>query len=542
MASYSPPIRAGRCSRVRKSKKAIQRLRVLSPRAWPTLPALAQGGRTICDYATLAIRAARLAGAFEAAGLERGERVALVSHNVPAYIEALFAIWWAGLTAVPVNAKLHPEELGYVLANSGARWAFVDAAWRAVIGGGASRSVSLACVVELGGAEYTRLVDKSPSVEPASCAADDPAWLFYTSGTTGRPKGVVITHGNLRAMSGCFMACVEAIAPGDALLHPAPLSHGSGLYLVPHVAGGAVNVIPESGGFDADEVCMLLAAWDRAGFFAAPTMVQRLVASSAIGTARLDHLKSIVYGGGPMYAADVKTAFATLAPRLAQIYGQGESPMTITAMNRAQIAEAIERGDDARLGSVGVAQTGIEVRIGDANDEPLPVGEVGEILVRGPTVMQGYWMNPEASRIALANGWLHTGDVGSLDAGGYLTLKDRSKDLIISGGSNIYPREVEEVLLLHPDVAEVAVVGRAHAEWGEEVVACVVARGGTVLDVASGTTLESALDGLCLAHIARFKRPKSYVFLDELPRNNTGKVLKSALRALLRGPGGLDKT
>jgi long-chain acyl-CoA synthetase len=296
------------------------------------------------------------------------------------------------------------------------------------------------------------------------------------------------------------------------------------------VAAGAVNVIPESGGFDPDEICALLAAWDRAGFFAAPTMVKRLVASTAIGTARLDRLKSIIYGGGPMYVADIKTAFAALGPRLAQIYGQGESPMTITAMNRTRIAEAIARGDDARLASVGVAQTGIEVRIGDANDEPLPAGETGEILVRGPTVMQGYWMNPEASLLALANGWLHTGDVGSLDAGGYLTLKDRSKDLIISGGSNIYPREVEEVLLLHPDVAEVAVVGRAHAEWGEEVVACVVAHGAVALDAASRTRMESTLDTLCLQHIARFKRPKSYVFLDELPKNNTGKVLKNALR------------
>lgn len=501
-----------------------------SAHAWPTLPALAEGGRTICDYATLAGRAARLAGAFEGAGLKPGERVAVVSYNAPAYVEALFAIWWAGLIAVPVNAKLHPAELGYVLGNCGARWAFVDAAWHSAIGDPSSGTVRLARVVELGGKEYTRLFDQSPCAEPASRAANDPAWLFYTSGTTGRPKGVVITHGNLRAMSACFLNDVEPVAPGDALLHPAPLSHGSGLYVVPHVAAGAVNVVPESGGFDADEICTLLAAWDRAAFFAAPTMVKRFVSAPAIGTARLDRLKSIVYGGGPMYVADVKTASATLGPRLAQIYGQGESPMTITAMNRACVADAIMRGDDARLGSVGVALTGIEVRIGDANDGPLPVGEIGEILVRGPTVMQGYWMDPEASRLALANDWLHTGDVGSLDAGGYLTLKDRSKDLIISGGSNIYPREVEEVLLLHPDVAEVAVVGRAHAEWGEEVVACIVTRGALALDVASKTRLERSLDALCLEHIARFKRPKSYVFLDELPKNNTGKVLKNLLR------------
>jgi long-chain acyl-CoA synthetase len=207
--------------------------------------------------------------------------------------------------------------------------------------------------------------------------------------------------------------------------------------------------------------------------------------------------------------------------------------MTITAMNRAGIADAIARGDDARLGSVGVAQDGIDVRIGDAQDAALPAGATGEVLVRGPTVMQGYWRNPEATRSTLANGWLHTGDVGSLDAAGYLTLKDRSKDLIVSGGSNIYPREVEEVLLLHPDVAEVAVIGRAHDDWGEEVVACVVPRAAATTDAGARRVLEDALDALCLAHIARFKRPKSYVFLPELPKNNAGKVLKTELRELL---------
>jgi long-chain acyl-CoA synthetase len=503
-----------------------------SARAWAGLPAVALGSRVLCDYATLAARAARLAGAFAAAGLTRGERVALVSRNDPAYIETLFGCWWAGLVAVPVNSKLHPKELAYVLADCGARWAFVDAAWHAAIGSG-DGGTALDHVVEFGAAGYAALLASPPTSGAAWCAAADPAWLFYTSGTTGRPKGVVISHGNLRAMSRCFVASVETVAPGDALLHPAPLSHGSGLYVLPHVAGGAVSVVPESGGFDPDEICRLLDVWDRACFFAAPTMVKRLVTSPAIGHARLDRLKSIVYGGGPMYVADAKSAFAALGPRLAQIYGQGESPMTITAMRRALIADALVRGDDARLGSVGTAQAGMEVRIGDADDRALPAGEVGEVLVRGPAVMQGYWMNEDASRRALANGWLHTGDVGSLDGDGYLTLKDRSKDLIISGGSNVYPREVEEALLLHPDVAEVAVVGRPHSDWGEEVIACVVARGGPPATPEARHGLVRSLDALCLGQIARFKRPKDYLFLDALPKNNTGKVLKTELRRKL---------
>jgi long-chain acyl-CoA synthetase len=504
-----------------------------SASAWPALPALARGTTVLRDYATLAARAARLAGAFAACGLANGDRVALVSRNDPAYIETLFGCWWAGLIAVPINAKLHARELAYMIEDSGARWIFADRDWHSLVGSGGEGFAGLSRVVLLGGPDYERLASGHPPAAIAPCAPDDPAWLFYTSGTTGRPKGVEITHGNLGAMAAAFVASVEPIAPGDALLHPAPLSHGSGLYLLPHVAGGAVSVVPESGGFDAAEICALLSTWERAAFFAAPTMVKRLVAAREIGDAPLTRLKCIVYGGGPMYVADARAAFAALGPRLAQIYGQGESPMTITAMNRAAIADALRRGDDARLASVGTAQAGVELRIADADDRALPAGDLGEILVRGPTVMRGYWRNAEATRSTLAGGFLHTGDVGRLDADGYLTLIDRSKDLIISGGSNIYPREVEEVLLSHPDVAEAAVIGRAHADWGEEVVACVVVRGGSAPEEGRVRALTRALDQWCLERIARFKRPKAYLVLAELPRNNTGKVLKTELRRIV---------
>ncbi len=496
-------------------------------KCWPRLGALALGDGIVADYATLALSAARMADALAVAGLLPGERIALVSRNLPAYIETLFACWWAGLVAVPVNAKLHPAELAYILEHSGARWAFVDAAWEAALGGIAAVPPTLERAIRFDSREFVALRQGSAG-SPLACAPDDPAWLFYTSGTTGRPKGVVISHANLTAMAQCFLSDVEGIEPGDAILHPAPLSHGSGLYVLPHVARGAVNVVPESGGFDPDEIGALLDTWDRACFFAAPTMVKRLVAAPALGAARLARLKSIVYGGGPMYVADCKAAFAALGPRLAQIYGQGETPMTITAMGRALVADAIARGDDARLGSVGVAQTGVEVRVAGADDAALAGGEIGEVLVRGPTVMRGYWRNPEASAAALANGWLHTGDVGAFDADGFLTLRDRSKDLIISGGSNIYPREVEEVLLRHPDVAEVAVIGRANPEWGEDVIACIVTR--VDASDARRRVLERELDALCLDHIARFKRPKAYVYVAELPKNNAGKVLKTVLR------------
>ena len=493
-------------------------------RTWPHLPAIAQGDRALHSYSDLGRRAARIAAVLADAGLHAGDRVALVSRNAPAYVEALFACWWAGLVAVPVNAKLHPQELAFVLSDSGARFAFVDDAWEASLPAAAPEQV-----VRFGSRDYEALLASETAAKIVAVDRGAPAWLFYTSGTTGRPKGVIISHANLRAMIECFLINVETIAPGDAILHAAPMSHGSGLYILPHVARGAVNVVPVSGGFDAAEVFALLRHWERALFFAAPTMVKRLVAAPELGDARLDRLKCIVYGGGPMYVEDCKAAFAALGPRLAQIYGQGETPMTITAMDRATLADAVARDDESRIASVGVAQTGIEIRIGGAGDSPLAAGSIGEVLVRGPTVMQGYWCNAEASANALAGGWLHTGDLGAQDDAGFLTLKDRSKDLIISGGSNIYPREVEEALLRHADVAEAAVVGRRHAEWGEEVVACVVPRH-PITDAATRAALERALDRHCLDWIARFKRPRVYVFLDELPKNNAGKVLKTELR------------
>jgi len=479
---------------------------------------------------------ANLAASLRRQGLVPGDRVALVSRNHPHYVEALFACWWAGLVAVPVNAKLHPKELAFVLDDSGARFAFADDAWQASLPAPSAGSGPLRDAAAFGSRTYAAMAAGDGTDPVAAVDAHDAAWLFYTSGTTGRPKGVVITHANLVAMTLAFLADVLPVEPGDAILHPAPLSHGSGLYVLPHVARGAVNVVPDSGGFDAGEIAELTRRWRGAMFFAAPTMVKRLVESPAIEGLARGNLKGIVYGGGPMYVTDCRAAFAALGPRLAQIYGQGESPMTITAMDRATLADAVARGDEARIGSVGVAQLGIEIRIGGPGDEVLPAGEVGEVLVRGPTVMREYWRNAEATAKTLANGWLHTGDLGAFDETGFLTLKDRSKDLIISGGSNIYPREVEEALLRHPDVAEVAVIGAGHAEWGEEVVACVVARV-PVADPDARRRLASALDAHCLAEIARFKRPRRYRFVDELPKNNAGKVRKSVLRECWsRGP------
>jgi acyl-CoA synthetase (AMP-forming)/AMP-acid ligase II len=346
----------------------------------------------------------------------------------------------------------------------------------------------------------------------------DVAWLFYTSGTTGVPKGAMLTHRNMLSQTQAYFADIDKLSPGDSILHPAPLSHGSGLYGLPHFAAGAVNVIPESGHFEPAEIFELLEHWDGASFFAAPTMVVRLLASAAARTPR--KLKCLVYGGAPMYVADSLRAIDLFGPRLYQLYGQGESPMTITGLSQ----EMHSRKEN--LETCGLARTGVEVKIFDERDREVPPGDTGEIVTRSDCMMRGYWSNPESTAKTLRGGWLHTGDVGSLDERGFLTIKDRSKDMIISGGSNIYPREIEEVLLRHPAVAECSVVGRPHAEWGEEVVAFLVVK---------ESVQKEELEQLCLDNIARFKRPREYRFVEALPKNNYGKVLKTELRKQLGG-------
>jgi long-chain acyl-CoA synthetase len=254
--------------------------------------------------------------------------------------------------------------------------------------------------------------------------------------------------------------------------------------------------------------------------------VRRLVDSAKASGGRGEGLRTVVYAGGPMYEADILEAVEVMGPRFVQIYGQGECPMGITALPREDVADRTHPQWRGRLNSVGTAQSQVRVAILDADGNEVPPGEVGEIAVRGATVMSGYWKNPDASAKTLREGWLWTGDMGAMDADGYVTLQDRSKDVIISGGSNIYPREVEEVLLSHPGVREASVVGRADPEWGEVVVAFVVCEAGAEVG-------RETLDALCLDRIARFKRPKTYRFVDTLPKNNYGKVLKTELRERL---------
>jgi acyl-CoA synthetase (AMP-forming)/AMP-acid ligase II len=453
---------------------------LLFARRQPAAPAVSDRVHA-WSYREFARRIACLAGGLAARSLGPGERVMLCMENCAEFLEMMFACWTAGLCAVPVNARLHPREVEYIARDSGARLLIATPALAGVLGPLEQSVEILGPIIATASADYTALMTSGDPMRPIGCKPTDRAWLFYTSGTTGRPKGAVLSHRNLLFMSHCYYADIETVDERDTNLHAGPLSHGAGLYALPHLLrGGHQVVLPH---FDIDAIVDALQRHSRVSMFAAPTMLTRLIRAPAVAEADLRNLRTISYGGGPMYVADLERALQLFGPRLYQLYGQGESPMTITGLTKRMHADQAHPRWRERL-------------------------------------------NPVASAETLRGGWLHTGDLGSFDEDGFLTLRDRSKDMIISGGSNIYPREIEEVLLRHPDLVEVSVVGRPHPEWGEEVVAFVVSRPGT--EIATDT-----LDRLCLDHIARFKRPREYRFVDALPKNNYGKVLKTELRRML---------
>jgi len=492
-------------------------------RRLPRQPAVSDE-RHSWNYGEFADRVARLAGGLRARGLDPGDRVLLSLENCGEFFEQLFGCWAAGLCAVPANARLHPREVEYIAENSGARLLIATPGLAEVLAPLAGAVDSLGEVISTRTAAYDSLLTSASPLRPEPGTPTDRAWLFYTSGTTGRPKGAVLSHRNLLFMSQCYYADIDIIDERDTHVLAAPVSHGAGLYALAFVLKGAHQlVLPH---FDVADILEVIRRHPRVSMFAAPTMLTRLAYAPEVASADLANLKTIYYGGGPMYVADLEKALQLFGPRLYQLYGQGESPMTITGLSKRLHADTGDPRWRERLGSCGVPRTGVLVRVVDDNDDEVMPGEIGEVTTRSDCVMEGYWENPAANAETLRGGWLHTGDLGSMDDDGFLTLRDRSKDMIISGGSNIYPREIEEVLLRHPDLVEAAVVGRPHPDWGEEVVAFVVPKPEAEVERA-------ALDQLCLDHIARFKRPRQYRFVDSLPKNNYGKVLKTELRKML---------
>lgn len=479
----------------------------------PDAPALFKGTTCCANYAEFANRAAAIGAYLQTeCGVAKGDRVAVFLPNCTEYLEVLYGIWFLGAVAVPINGKLHEKEASWIVADSRSKVVFTKA------------------TLDLDAKTHTIATDTIPALyetkslpSPTPIGHDDLVWLFYTSGTTGKPKGVMLTSANMTAMTLSYFADVDDVHSTDAALYAAPMSHGAGIYNFMHVIRAARHVVPLSGGFDADEILSLAPELQNVSMFAAPTMVRRLIDRAKARGEDGDGIRTIVYAGGPMYLADIIEAVDVMGPRFVQVLGQGECPMTITALSRDLVADRTHPNWRQRLAGVGVAQSVVSVQICNEQGDELPTGEVGEICVSGTPVMAGYWQNEKATAETVIEGWLRTGDMGAMDADGFITLHDRAKDMVISGGSNIYPREVEEVLLQHPNVSEASVVGKPDPEWGEIVVAFVV-----------GDQIDSPeLDAFCLDQIARFKRPKLYRFVSELPKNNYGKVLKTDLRQRL---------
>jgi len=500
----------------------IAHLLVNSARTFPERPAVSLGSEVLLDYATLGARAARLAAALKRLTADRAN-VAITLPNCPEYLEVLFGTWCAGLAAAPMNTRLNASELAFMIEDCGARVVFASSRQAPAL-----RDLLPPDTVLLvpGSPDYSAALETAPT-KVADRGSDDLAWIFYTSGTTGKPKGAMLSHGNLMAMTLAYYADIDALDEHAALLHVAATSHASGLFGLSFIARAGNNVLLESGSFDPTELVALINHYESLSFFMPPTLLRRLDSFPELAQADMRHVRTVLLGAAPVTPRDLRVGHALFGPRLWNGYGQGESPCTITALNQAMIERAIADNDEARLSSVGIVRTGLCLAILDESGDALPAGEAGEVAVRGATVMGGYLNRPEATAATLVNGWLRTGDVGRIDERGFLTLLDRKKDVIISGGMNIYAREVEDVLLEASGVADIAVIGIPDEEWGESVVALVVP--------GEQTPDHHALDGVCLERLARFKRPKFYLIVDELPRNASGKVLKRQLREEVAG-------
>jgi long-chain acyl-CoA synthetase len=498
-----------------------------SARQRPDGLALLQG-KEAYTYREFRERALAVGGNLQALGCMPGDRVAFCLANSPRIMEVIFGCFAAGLIVVPINARLHAREMAYIVENSGAKILVHGPEFQDGIISNRDLFVGLRhriCLDKVEGAtKFDELLNSANMLSAAVDAEpEDLCWLFYTSGTTGKPKGAMWNHRMVRCVIMNYLADLHNIQPGEVVLHCAPMSHGSGIVALPAVARGAVNAITDTASFDVDN---LLATVERLKVshiaFMAPTQIVKTLEDYVPGRYDISSLRAICYGGAPIYVDQLKKAMAVFGPVFVQLYGQGEAPITITGLNAAAHQKLLEAGDP-RIGSAGQVRTDVEAHCVDENDNPLPAGQAGEVVARGDVVMPGYWNNPEATAEALKGGWLHTGDIGYFDELGYLFLLDRAKDMVISGGNNVYPREVEEVIILHPKVADCVVFGIPDEYWGEAVHAVVVPKAGQALNAQD-------IISFCGEHMAGYKKPKAVDFVDALPVSGYGKVLRREVR------------
>ena len=470
-----------------------------------------------------------LANSLIALGGQPGDRVGMLVPNRLEGLETLLAPMKARMAVVPLNVRLHPKEHEFILNDSGCFALIYDSSFTEHVAGMRPSLETVKQFIRIGqGAEgdssYEDLMGSGQQEEPAlSRSPEDLAWVFYTSGTTGRPKGGMLSHRNLMTMVSNFLVDVNPATVDDVLLHAAPITHGSGMSIFHHIARGAASAFPSVKSFEPPCIFAAIEKYRATTLFLAPTMINILVASPDKSNYDLSSLHTVIYGGSPMYSEHLIEAMRCFGNIFVQVYGLGESPMTITTLPKEEHLVGDDPDRKRRLGSAGRETANVRIRVVDEQGNQLPPGQPGEIVVRSDLVMKGYWNRPETNEEVLRDGWFHTGDVGYLDSEGYLFITDRMKDMIISGGANIYPREVEEVISQHPAVAEVAVIGVPDEKWGEAVSALVIKKDGA--EVSAGEIIE-----YCKDHLASYKKPQSVEFLISLPKNAYGKVLKRELR------------
>ncbi len=470
-------------------------------------------------------RCSRLAAGLVECGLERGDRVAMLSHNCTEFFEFSFAVPWAGGAIVPLNNRLGSDELIYILSDSGARLLIADHCFKGVIEGLVAQLPSLEKVIYFDSlsddSEYESLISRQQPLEDQLRGYEDIAGILYTSGTTGRPKGAVLSHRNL--ITNAMSATINyGLNEETVYLHATPLFHAAGTSRVySMISAATTNIILPA--FDIEVLLSAIQQHRATILLLVPTMINRLVNHEALQDFDLSSLRSISYGASPMPQSVLKKALEQL-PDVAfnQTYGMTElSPAATFLEARYHVLEGPDAG---RLASCGQPVFNADVRIVDKNDKPLQEGEVGEIVVKGPMVMQGYWQNPEATAEAVRDGWMHTGDVGYYDSEGFFYVVDRIKDLVISGGENVSSVEVENCIYQMEAVNECAVFGVPHEDWIESVHAEVVLKPGFVVS-------ESQIIAHCKAHITSYKCPRSVVVREQpLPISGTGKILKNELR------------
>ena len=471
-------------------------------------------------------------------GVQKGDRVLVQSSNCTQMFESMFACFRVGAVWVPTNFRQTPDEVAYLAQASGAVGMICHASFPSHASVCREASPDLRFFIAIGdaafGEDYDAIVARHKGKVAATEAVDrdDPCWYFFTSGTTGRPKAAVLTHGQMAfVITNHLCDLMPGTGPGDASIVVAPLSHGAGVHQLVQVAHGVKTILPAGDRFDAGLIWSLVEQWKVTNLFTVPTIVKMLVEDPSVD--RFDHssLRYVIYAGAPMYREDQKRALQKLGPVLVQYFGLGEVTGNITVLPPA--LHTLEDGPHARIGTCGFARTGMQVEIQNDDGQQVAPGETGEICVIGPAVFAGYYNNPEANAKSFRNGWFRTGDLGHMDEQGFVYITGRASDMYISGGSNIYPREIEEKILQHPAISEVAVLGVPDPVWGEIGFAVCVPREGHA-------PVEAELRGWLEEKIARYKMPKRFIFWNEMPKSAYGKIAKKLIREELEKRGELE--